>query len=47
MCLLSGIGNADALRSLNIPVVVGLPGVGQNTGFPPKVQESQCCPLLS
>ncbi|MGL5943591.1 MAG: GMC family oxidoreductase [Waterburya sp.] len=30
LLMLSGIGNAEELRSLNIPVVVDLPGVGQN-----------------
>lgn len=30
LLMLSGIGNAEALRALNIPVVVDLPGVGQN-----------------
>jgi choline dehydrogenase len=30
LLMLSGIGNAEALRSLNIPVVADLPGVGQN-----------------
>lgn len=30
LLMLSGIGNADTLRSLGIPVVVDLPGVGQN-----------------
>lgn len=30
LLMLSGIGNAEYLRSLNIPVVVDLPGVGQN-----------------
>lgn len=30
LLMLSGIGNADELRSLNIPVVADLPGVGQN-----------------
>ncbi len=30
LLLLSGIGPADQLRSLDIPVVVDLPGVGQN-----------------
>lgn len=30
LLILSGIGNAEELRSLNIPVVVDLPGVGQN-----------------
>lgn len=30
LLMLSGIGNAEGLRSLNIPVVADLPGVGQN-----------------
>jgi 4-pyridoxate dehydrogenase len=30
LLMLSGIGNPDALKSLNIPVVSALPGVGQN-----------------
>jgi choline dehydrogenase len=30
LLLLSGIGNAEHLRALGIPVVVDLPGVGQN-----------------
>lgn len=30
LLMLSGIGNAEYLRSLNIPVVADLPGVGQN-----------------
>ncbi|WP_414586662.1 GMC family oxidoreductase [Scytonema sp. PCC 10023] len=30
LLMLSGIGNAEHLRSLGIPVVVDLPGVGQN-----------------
>jgi choline dehydrogenase len=30
LLMLSGIGNADELRSLNIPIVADLPGVGQN-----------------
>jgi choline dehydrogenase len=30
LLMLYGIGNAEQLRSLNIPVVVDLPGVGQN-----------------
>ncbi|NMF65240.1 GMC family oxidoreductase [Brasilonema octagenarum] len=30
LLMLSGIGNAEHLRSLDIPVVVNLPGVGQN-----------------
>jgi choline dehydrogenase len=30
LLMLSGIGNAEELRSLNIPVVADLPGVGQN-----------------
>lgn len=30
LLMLSGIGNAEDLRSLNIPVVADLPGVGQN-----------------
>jgi choline dehydrogenase len=30
LLMLSGIGNAEKLRSLDIPVVVDLPGVGQN-----------------
>ena len=30
LLMLSGIGKAEYLRSLNIPVVVDLPGVGQN-----------------
>ncbi|WP_119461963.1 choline dehydrogenase [Rhodospirillaceae bacterium SYSU D60014] len=30
LLMLSGIGNADALRALEIPVVADLPGVGEN-----------------
>ena len=30
LLMLSGIGNAEELRSLNIPVIADLPGVGQN-----------------
>ncbi|MFB2919054.1 GMC family oxidoreductase [Aerosakkonema funiforme] len=30
LLMLSGIGNAEKLRSLDIPVLVNLPGVGQN-----------------
>ncbi|MEG4115756.1 MULTISPECIES: GMC family oxidoreductase N-terminal domain-containing protein [unclassified Microcoleus] len=30
LLMLSGIGNAEYLRSLNIPIVADLPGVGQN-----------------
>ncbi|MCP6762155.1 MAG: GMC family oxidoreductase N-terminal domain-containing protein [Fischerella sp. CENA71] len=37
LLMLSGIGNAEHLRSLNIPVVVDLPGVGQNLQDHPQV----------
>ncbi|HEY9623947.1 MAG TPA: GMC family oxidoreductase N-terminal domain-containing protein [Crinalium sp.] len=37
LLMLSGIGNAAALRSLNIPVVVDLPGVGENLQDHPAV----------
>lgn len=30
LLMLSGIGNADDLRKLDIPVVKNLPGVGEN-----------------
>ncbi|KAH6694933.1 hypothetical protein BKA61DRAFT_711361 [Leptodontidium sp. MPI-SDFR-AT-0119] len=31
LLMVSGIGTQDTLKSLNIPVIVNLPGVGQNT----------------
>ncbi|KAG2096742.1 alcohol oxidase [Suillus discolor] len=34
---LSGIGNPDLLRRLNIPVIIDLPGVGENLQDHPKV----------
>ena len=54
LLMLSGIGNADPLRSLNIPVVVDLPGVGQNLQDHPQVhvayqatQELQIAPTCN
>lgn len=54
LLMLSGIGNADYLRSLNIPVVADLPGVGQNLQDHPLVhiayqatQEIQIAPTCT
>ena len=37
LLMLSGIGNAEYLRSLNIPVIADLPGIGQNLQDHPTV----------
>ncbi|HEV2660012.1 MAG TPA: choline dehydrogenase [Ktedonobacteraceae bacterium] len=41
--LLSGVGPADALKALNIPVVADLPGVGQNLQDHPAVVVLYSC----
>ena len=51
LLLLSGIGNAEHLQSLNIPVLADLPGVGQNLQDHPLVgigyQSTQTLPPLT
>ncbi|WP_245939938.1 GMC family oxidoreductase [Stenomitos frigidus] len=51
LLLLSGIGNADHLHALDIPVIADLPGVGQNLQDHPLVgigyQSTQALPPLS
>jgi choline dehydrogenase len=51
LLMLSGIGNADHLQALNIPVLAALPGVGQNLQDHPLVgigyQSTQALPPLT
>ena len=51
LLMLSGIGNAEHLQALNIPVVADLPGVGQNLQDHPLVgvgyQSTQVLPSLT
>jgi choline dehydrogenase len=51
LLMLSGIGNADQLQALNIPIIADLPGVGQNLQDHPLVgvgyQSTQVLPPLT